>query len=334
MGSVIGVTAPSSGVPKFLAPRLNLVIQHLKQRGFESVEGICLRNDFKSVSGSAKERANDFQKLWNDPKIDAIVPPWGGELLLNMIPHLNFADLSKNPKWLLGYSDISTLLFAITIKTGISTAHGMNLMDAVLEQNDSLSSQTYEILSLKPGEEVTQNSSKNHQILFRDFSKDVGVTFNLTEKTEWKVLNAGSEMEFSGRIIGGCLDTLRNLIGTPYGNLNEFAARFQQSGLILYLENSGSEPAEVCRALWNMKLAGWFDSVNGIVFGRSGVSDSTGADVFSYRDALNDVFAESKFPVIYDADIGHKPPQLTILNGSMATLRYKDGAGSLVQTLI
>jgi len=251
-----------------------------------------------------------------------------------MIPHLNFTDLSKNPKWLLGYSDISTLLFAITIKTGISTAHGMNLMDAVLEQNDSLSSQTYEILSLKPGEEVTQNSSKNHQIDFRDFSKDVGVTFNLTEKTEWKVLNAGSEMEFSGRIIGGCLDTLRNLIGTPYGNLNEFAARFKQSGLILYLENSGSEPAEVCRALWNMKLAGWFDSVNGIVFGRSGVSDSTGADVFSYRDALNDVFAESKFPVIYDADIGHKPPQLTILNGSMATLRYKDGAGSLAQTLI
>lgn len=333
-GSIIGVTAPSSGVASTNEARLNLVLEHLKSRGFEALEGNCLRTDYKSVSGSAQERAKDFQSLWNNPRVDAIIPPWGGEFLLNILQHLNFVELSKTPKWVLGYSDTSTLLFTITVMTGISTAHGMNLMDAVLNQDDSLSKQTYPILSLKPGETVIQNSSEKYQLHFKDFSKDIGVTFNLTEATQWKALDGRSKAEFSGRILGGCLDTLRNLIGTPYGNMNEFAARFKKDGLVLYLENSGSKPSEVCRALWNMKLAGWFDVVNGVVFGRSSGPDTAEDDELSYHDALVDVFSGSAFPVIYDADIGHRPPQLTILNGSMATLRYKDGAGSLTQTLI
>lgn len=293
-----------------------------------------MRGDFKSVSGSAVERADDFQRLWHDPKVDAIIPTWGGELLLNILPLLDFSELSKNPKWLLGYSDISTLLFCLTLKTGISTAHGMNFMDADLEQNDSLSRQTYDILALKPGETITQLSSAKHQIHFSDFAKNIGATFNLAKNTEWKSLDASAEVKFSGRIIGGCLDTLRNLIDTPYGNLPEFAARFKSDGLILYLENADSAPAEVCRALWNMKLAGWFDAVRGVIFGRSGGPDETNPDVFSYIDALHDVFTGSPFPVIYDADIGHQPPQLTILNGCIATLRYKSGAGSFTQTLV
>jgi muramoyltetrapeptide carboxypeptidase len=333
-GSVIGITAPSSGVSGTFEARLNLVIQHLKERGFEVKEGKCLRSDFKSVSGSARERAADFMTLWSDPSVDAIVPPWGGEFLLNLLPHLNFEELAKSSKWLLGYSDTSTLLFAITTMTGISTAHGMNLMDAVLAQKDGLSEQTYKILSLNPGDSVTQLSSEKFQLHFKDFSEDVGVAFNLTEKTVWKSLTNSDEAEFSGRLIGGCLDTLRNLVGTPYGDLKNFTARFRNDGVILYLENSGSTPSEVCRSLWNMKLAGWFESVNGLLLGRSSGPDASRAGSFSYQDALNDVFADTRFPVIYDVDIGHQPPQLTILNGCLGTLRYKNGLGSLLQALI
>lgn len=333
-GSVIGVTALSSGVAVPYHPRLDLVLQHLRERAFEFKEGKCLRNDFKSVSGSSIERADDFQNFWNDPSIDAIIPPWGGELIINLLPHISFERLSKNPKWLLGYSDLSTLLFAITLRTGISTAHGLNLMDAVINQKDGLSEHTYQILSIKSGDSITQNSSEKFQLHFKDFTKDVGVTFNLSEKTQWKCLDGSQEHEFSGRIIGGCLDTLRNLIGTPYGNLNEFASRFKNDGLILYLENSGSTPSEVCRALWNMKLAGWFNSINGIILGRSSGPNATRADQFSYKDALHDMFDLESFPVIYDVDIGHQPPQLTILNGSLASIHYKNGSGSLRQSLI
>jgi muramoyltetrapeptide carboxypeptidase LdcA involved in peptidoglycan recycling len=59
-GSLIGVTAPSSGVTGAFESRLNLVLQHLNTRGYEILEGRCLRQDFKSVSGTAKERASDF----------------------------------------------------------------------------------------------------------------------------------------------------------------------------------------------------------------------------------------------------------------------------------
>ncbi|MDC0980411.1 LD-carboxypeptidase [Bdellovibrionales bacterium] len=332
-GSTIGVTAPSSGVPSVLHPRLDLVLEHLIKRGYKYKEGRCLREDFKSVSADAKSRATDFMSLWSDNEVDAIVPPWGGELLINMFPFLDFEKISENPKWLLGYSDTSTLLFAITMRTGISTAHGLNLMDTLqIEQNDPLSSQTYEILSKPKGSHFKQLSSDLYQTQFEDFGKNIEATFNLVHKTEWKSLNE-KDAEFSGRIIGGCLDTLRNLVGTPYGNVNEFASNFQEDGLILYFENAEGTPPEVCRMLWNMKLAGWFEMANGFVFGRSAGKDTNDEEELSYKDALVDALGDLDLPVVFDADIGHRPPQMTILNGSFAEVKFSNGKGILNQTL-
>ena len=118
-GHTISITAPSSGVVEKLHPRLDLCLRHLRELGFDVVEGRCLRNDCKHVSAPREERARDFMALWDDPQVKSILPPWGGELLINLLPCLNFDDLAAGtPKWVLGYSDTSTLLFAITIMTG------------------------------------------------------------------------------------------------------------------------------------------------------------------------------------------------------------------------
>jgi muramoyltetrapeptide carboxypeptidase LdcA involved in peptidoglycan recycling len=135
-------------------------------------------------------------------------------------------------------------------------------------------------------------------------------------------------------MIGGCLDTLKNLIGTPYGDLPKFASRFSDSKLILYLENAGSNPGDVCRALWNMRLAGWFKNLSGLIFGRSSGPETSDSNHLSYIDALEDALADLNFPVLYDADIGHRPPQMTILNGSLAQLSFEQGTGLLIQSLV
>ena len=92
--------------------------------------------------------------------------------------------------------------------------------------------------------------------------------------------------------------------------------------MLLYLENSEQKPFDVYRTLMSMKYAGWFDHVNGIIFGRNTGLDN---EDFSYLEALNRAFENFSIPIIYDADIGHKPPQMTMINGSLGNLKVENG---------
>ena len=334
-GSKIGVTAPSSGVKPKHEARLDLALKHLELRGHSYLEGKCLREDRKSVSASAQQRAKDFTSLWQDPSVDMIFPPWGGEFLINILGVLDFEELTKSrAKWVQGYSDTSTLLFALTTITGIATVHGLNLMDSILENDDSLTGKSFDWLTLSAGARFEQTSSPLFQTEFEDFSKTVNAKYKLEHKTIWKNFKGGDEIKLQGRMIGGCLETLRNLVGTPYGDLPRFASRFPDSKVILYLENAESKPAEVCRTLWNMRYAGWFEVASGVVFGRSSATNVSNSEEFSYEDAIEDALASTGLPIILDADIGHRPPQMTIINGSMGQLESSNGQGRLVQTLI
>lgn len=332
-GDTIGVTAPSSGVENIHHPRLDLALSDLGKRGFKIVEGRCLRENIKHVSGSPKERARDLEDLWMRLDVKAIIPPWGGEFLIEILPLLNFEIFQNSePKWVLGYSDISTFLFALTAKTGIASAHGMNLMDSILKQDDPLSSATFKILSTKTEDTIVQFSSEKYQTKWTDFAQKEDAIFNLTEPTEWKVLRQQSA-HFSGRLLGGCLDCLKELVGTPFGSLPAFAKHFQNERVILFLENCDLSPESFRRALWNMRLAGWFENLNAVIFGRSNAADSNKPDHPTFVDAMNSVFEGFNFPVVYDADIGHRPPQMTLINGAFAQVNVENGKAQLKQTL-
>lgn len=137
-------------------------------------------------------------------------------------------------------------------------------------------------------------------------------------------------LTFEGRIIGGCLETLSALVGTPYGNIPQYRERVAGEGLILFLENAESGPPAVCRMLWNMRLAGWFDNLSGLLLGRSSGKES---EEFTYMDAVHDVLDDLSIPIIYDVDVGHRPPQMTVVNGALATVECSNGKGKLTQTL-
>jgi muramoyltetrapeptide carboxypeptidase LdcA involved in peptidoglycan recycling len=110
-GSRIAVTAPSSGVQAALHARLDLVIANLRAQGFDVEEGSCLRDESQGASALAADRAAELTRLLLRDDIDAVIPPWGGELAIELLDRLDWAALrSARPKWLLGYSDTSTLL--------------------------------------------------------------------------------------------------------------------------------------------------------------------------------------------------------------------------------
>ncbi len=87
----------------------------------------------------------------------------------------------------------------------------------------------------------------------------------------------------------------------------------------------------IYRTIWQMKMNGWFRNCNGILFGRpDGYSD---VKDFSFTDALSLPLGDLNIPIIYDADIGHLPPQLTLINGAYAAVEYCNGAGEIIQSL-
>ena len=88
--------------------------------------------------------------------------------------------------------------------------------------------------------------------------------------------------------------------------------------------------AQIYRALWQMKQAGWFEKCNGILFGRANGYSSLGD--FTLLDALQDTFSDLNIPVFYDVDIGHMPPQLTLVNGAIADIEINKNKGKLRMT--
>lgn len=333
-GSTLAVTSPSSGVEKPFHKRLDLSIQTLRDKGYKVVEGQCLRSQHKNASAPIQERFEELIKFWHDPEVDMIFPPWGGERSIELLRLIEFDKLKANPKWIQGFSDISTLLFPLTLLTDTATSHGCNLMDFGGQIKELLTANALSNLATPTGTSFVQRSSPLWQKTWTDFILEPEKGYDLSEKTQWKILGKERPACFSGRLIGGCIDTLTYLTGTRFGDLPAFSHRYKEDRIILYLENSDQDPCGMIRSLWNFRLAGWFDRASGLVLGRSPVADSKEEQRLSYKEALEEALAGIDLPVIYDTDVGHVPPQMTIINGALAEVRYENGQGTVVQKLV
>jgi muramoyltetrapeptide carboxypeptidase len=107
-GDAIGVTGPSAGVGEHHRGRLDFCVGWLQERGYEVVLGDCL-DGTGVASAPPAERAAELTTMLSDPRIAAVVPPWGGELAVEILPHLDFDAISRSePTWLVGFSDTST----------------------------------------------------------------------------------------------------------------------------------------------------------------------------------------------------------------------------------
>ena len=326
-GDVIAITAPSSGVTGTLLPRLDLVLTYLRDLGYQVIEGECLRSQIKDASSLVENRARELERFLLDPEVAAIFPPWGGELASELLEFIDFDSLrSIEPKWLLGYSDISTIQVPLTLISGWATAHGPNLMDLSPTQTDSLTTSVLSVLSSDFESPVRQQSSSMFQTTWIDFAKQVDASLNLTETTEWKRLDGVREgVEFRGRLIGGCIDTIAWLAGTMYGDVPEFIRKAGPQSAVVYLENAEMSPSDIVRALLSLKRQHWFEGVAGLLLGRSAGAVPDSSSSLTYVEALHAVLDDLPCTVLYDVDIGHRPPQFTLINGALAHVEYEEG---------
>ncbi len=331
-GARIAITAPSSGVDASMHARLDLVLAHLRAAGFTVEEGRCLREQRAGASAEADARAAELMHFLRRDDIDAVIPPWGGELAIELLDRIDWQALgSARPKWLLGYSDTSTLLLAISLRLGWASAHGPCLMDLAPGQPDPLTRGALARLATPAGSRFSQAQSAAWQLHWTDFAKVPDTTYVLTEPTRWFALDDARAVTMSGRLVGGCIDTLTHTAGTVHGDVQGFIRRCGADGVVLYLENAEQPPVALVRALHRLRWAGWLDGLAGLLIGRSAAPEPAGPGELSYLDALRNTLGHLRCPVLVDVDIGHRPPQFVLVNGAMAAVRWSEAAGGSIE---
>lgn len=330
-GDTIGVTSPSSGVDEALRPRLDVAIAEIESRGYEVVVGECMDGS-SHVSAPAADRAAELMRMLTDPGVAAVVPPWGGETAIDLLPLLDWDALGESePTWLVGFSDISTIITPLTLLTGIATLHGNNLMDTPYRTPEGLLS-WLDIVTMKAGETFTQTSPGRHRVGgFVDFRTDPGVRELVLEGSgRWRRLDGEGDVEVEGRLVGGCIETMCNLAGTPYGDVASFARAHAPEGLVVYVEAAEDNAATICRNLHGMRLAGFFTGANAVLVGR------TNAPPFpslTQDEAVMDALGGLGVPIIADVECGHVSPYLPLVNGARAQVVCTPTRNEITQTL-
>lgn len=333
-GSTIAITAFSSGIAKAHQPRFDIIKQHLESCGFNVVVGDCLYGELKHVSAPIEQRLEELMTFLLDDNIDAIYPPWGGELAMELLPLIDFSKLEHvRPKWILGFSDISTVAAVFASKLRWATGHCSNLMDLVPQAADALTSNTLHHLATPIGESFSQYALNKYASQWPNIAKFPAEGITPDTPSSWKWLTkpeVGSVIE--GRLIGGCWDTLLHLFNTEYLDLAALSQDYPE-GVVLYLENAEMSPTDVARTLLSMKFKGVFKHINGLLLGRSAVPEPTDEEALTYYEAIQNGLANTGIPVIYDMDIGHLPPNLTLINGALTKVTL-EANGVIEQFLV
>ncbi|NQX06097.1 LD-carboxypeptidase [Rathayibacter sp. VKM Ac-2856] len=328
-GGRIDVPAPSMGVPEHLHERLHAGVRQLAALGFD----VHVRPHARIgglVPASAAERVADLHDAFRTG--DAVLPPWGGELAVELLDTIDWQALADARSWFVGWSDVSTLLLPLTTLTGLATMHGANLMDEPWELPVEFTRWT-DVAALAPGSAFTQRAAPHRRSrpwgAWPDEPLDRDRAYEAP--TRWRPLHAVTDVSIRGRLIGGCLETVSLLAGTPYGDVPGFAERHAPEGTIVYLEAAEADAATVLRMLTSLRLAGWFDDANGVLIGRTEGSAVPG---LSQDDAVRRALGDLDVPVILDVDTGHQPPQMPLVNGALADVVLSTETATITQRLV
>jgi muramoyltetrapeptide carboxypeptidase len=298
---VIGIISPASSPDEFL--KVEKGVKYLESLGYRVKIGKNVGKNHGYLAGLDEERLKDLTTMFKDKEVKAIFSLRGGYGAFRLLDKINYNLIRNNPKIFVGYSEITSLQMAIFQKTGLITFAGPMV---AVDFHDEISSYTEEYFWAT----ITSN-------------KKLG-KLKFPENQKLPFIQKGIA---SGRIIGGNLAVFAALLGTPYfPNL---------TGKILMLEDIGELPYRIDRILNQLKLAGVFKKVKGIVLGR--FVDCNELDPqkksLTLGEVMQDYIGAVKIPSIYTFPHGHIKDFVTIpfglkinLNASKGTVEFAEAA--------
>ncbi len=324
-GDIIGVTACSGGKTSEVdRVRLDNAAKQFERRGYQVVETADVRKEEKGRSAPAKVRAEELHNLVDSQEVSWVIQACGGDYLAEMLSYTDFERIKANPKWYQGYSDPTGLLFSITTNCDMATVYAGNYGDFGMKHWHRCLEENVAILE---GRQTVQTSFPKYK---NGFAERITGEEDYQEDTPVRWECAQEQVELSGRLLGGCLDVLLDLVGTRFDKTTEWCEQYKEDGILWYLESFALSSERLTCGLWHLKEAGWFRYAKGFVFGRPTFFSSDYE--ISYREAVEASLGELGLPIVYEADVGHKAPRMTMINGAKATIVVADGKGTMTMT--
>ncbi|MCF0150170.1 MAG: LD-carboxypeptidase, partial [Firmicutes bacterium] len=279
-------------------------------------------------STDAKSCAAEIDRFFTQDLCDVIISCGGGETMCEDLSFVDFEAIKKAPaKWFMGYSDNTNLTFTLPVLCDTAAIYGPCASSFGMKPWHPAIG---DAMALLQGKKLQLHNYDKWELEELDACEDPYAPYHTTEPFSMRAFGAdgleqkaGEEsLDFSGRLLGGCLDVLVCLCGTRFDRVKEFNERYKKDGVIWFLESCELGPMGVRRALWTLKNAGWFDTAKGFVFGRPMEyhAEAFGAD---QQAAILSMVRDLGVPVILDADLGHLPPMMPIISGAMAAVQAK-----------
>lgn len=293
-GGTIGLISPASS----LAPPLTYeeVIGSIKELGFRVKLGEHYKDSYGDMAGTDEARASDLNGMFADPEVDAIMPfrgGWGSNRILDLV---DFKIIRQNPKPLIGFSDITSLLLSIYAETGLITFHG------------PVAKSIWNEFTLSHFRKAVMGSSAFSMKRPDDYP---GAFFTVT---------GGNA---TGKLLGGNLTVLTSMLGSGY--LPDW------EGCILFVEDVGEGVYRIDRMLTQLGLNGILSQLNGFLFSDCTDCNKGNVNSHSLEQVLADHIKPLQIPAFYGSMIGHIDKMFTVPIGIDATINADTGALTLLE---
>ncbi len=300
-GETIGLISPAS--PPSSSEKIEKSVRYLERLGYRVAVGSHVMEQKGYLAGSDQHRADDFNQMVRDKNIKAILAIRGGYGTPRILPLLDYSAVKRNPKIIVGYSDLTALQLALYRKTNLITFSGPM---AGVEMWNSIDPYTEEhfwriVTSASPAGALPPPADSPP------------VVFHAAKA--------------AGRLLGGNLSLLISALSTPY------SPSYKDS--LLVLEEVDEAPHRVDRMLTQLFNAGVFKGIAGLLLGH--FTDCNPADpskpFLTTDEVLTDVVARLAVPVLTKLQYGHIPKKLTLPIGARACL-FPDGRLELLESAV
>lgn len=298
IGDTIAIVAPA-GVLKNRVETIERAKRLAESWGLKVVLGEHLFHQNNHFSGTDEERATDFQKALDNPNIKAIWAARGGYGCVRIIDRLEYSAFLKQPKWIVGYSDI-TAFHSQVHNLGVETIHGM--MATSIEE--------------KP-EEIIETISSFKRVLF---GEQISYKIPLSDYNRTAVLENNKVLK--GQLVGGNLALLTSMLGSR--------SQLNTDGKILFIEEIGEYKYAIDRMLQSLKRAGYFKNLKAVIVGdMSNVKKNTTSWGSTIEQLILDVLPKET-PVLFDFPAGHESENRALIFGRRIELAIINNHYSVV----
>lgn len=262
-GDTIAIVAPAKAIEKHLVEK---AISFFEEQGLHVIVGENCLKQHHYFSGTILERLSDFQSALDNPSVKAIICARGGYGCVQLVDRIQWAAQLREPKWIVGFSDI-TVLHQRSLSMGVPVIHGS--MPLNFEENTTLALRTL-IKALKGGNYIIKTDNNP--------SNKLGIA--------------------TGKLVGGNLSILYSLLGTD--------DQISYSGTILFIEDLAEQIYHLDRMFHAFEKAGVLDRIKGlIVGGMTDLKDTAVPFGMSYEEVILSHFEYRRIPIGFDFPVGH-----------------------------